>query len=128
MQRRILGLLLALVIGVVAGAWIGWTLQGWRGLQAAGLSAALCVVPGFAFIALAISLRGSAVVLGVLAGSVVRLLTVGLGVLVATQISPELIAAGFPLWCVGYYLYLLLLETLFVVWSIQSQPAGSKAS
>ena len=107
--------------GVSAVLWLilagpAHALRGNAGLEGLTYAGLLCLLPGWLVFLLG-SRYGSAKnqAVGLLAGTVVRLMFVLFGVVLIQSVRPDLGFWEFLVWVLAFYLVTLLLETLLIV-------------
>jgi hypothetical protein len=94
-----------------------WFVAGREGLIGLSTAAILCVVPGWTvfWIAASFGTAGSDVPLVILGGTVLRMVFVLLGMIIAQTLDPRLGFREFIVWLLVFYLCLLAVETCLVL-------------
>ncbi len=110
-----LGLCLVLIVPA-------WFIAGREGIIGLSTAAILCVVPGLVvfWIAANFGVAGSEVPLVILGGTLLRMVFVFLGMVIAQTLDPRLGFREFVVWLLVFYLVLLGVETCLVLLSSAS--------
>lgn len=119
---RLTGIMLA--FGVLAGA-IACGLHGFSGVELAGWSLVVCLIPGWlALLVPAVYRAPTAALAAVVVGMMLRLAFCGAGLWVISRLRPDLGPRPFAWWLVVFYLVSLAAETYLLVRRVKLQSAA----